>query len=92
MIILKERKFKMPIKTIKIDPIGMGQYEMVEKAIELIQEAKELMDIVMDSDSRLSREYYAYNEAGIQQALGNGNPYDMSLPKILKEIEENGEV
>jgi hypothetical protein len=51
-----------------------------------------LMDIVMDSDSRLSREYYAYNEAGIQQALGEGNPYDMSLPKILKEIEENGEV
>jgi mevalonate kinase len=87
MITLKERKFKM--KTIRI---GMGQYEMVEKAIELIQEAKELMDVVMDSNSQLSREYYAYNEAGIRQALGEGNPYDISLPKILKEIEENGEV
>jgi hypothetical protein len=91
MIISKERKFKMTIRTIEIDLL-VSQYEMVEKAIELIQEAKELMDIVMDSDSRLSKEYYAYNEAGIQQALGEGNPYDMSLPKILKEIEENGEI
>jgi hypothetical protein len=81
----------MTIRTIEIDLL-VSQYEMVEKAIELIQEAKELMDIVMDSDSRLSKEYYAYNEAGIQQALGNGNPYDISLPKILKEIKENGEI
>lgn len=79
-------------KTSKIDTVGMTQTQMVEKAIELIQEAKELMDIVMDSDSQLSNNYYTYGEYGIGQALGLYNPYDGSLPKILEKIEEDGEI
>ena len=74
------------------DIIGLTNKEMVEKAISLIEEAKKIMDIVMDSmsHSRLAAEYYAYGEFGIKQALGKGNPYDGSLPKIIENME--GEV
>ena len=80
------------MRKIQIDIVGMSQSDMVEKSIELIQEAQCLMDIVMDSNSQLSRHYYAYGEYGIKQALGEGNPYDGSLPKILEKIKEDGEI
>jgi hypothetical protein len=72
----------------------MTSVDKVQKAIDLIQEAKEIMDEVMDvcfGDSTYASNYYAYGEFGIQQALGKGNPYDGSLIKIRDELIEDGE-
>lgn len=73
----------------KFDPVGKTNTELVEKAIDLVQEARELMNIVMDQipNQRFVDAYYTYNEAGLMQASGEGNPYDLSLVKILEDIE-----
>jgi hypothetical protein len=73
----------------------MTSVDKVQRAIDLIQKAKELMDEVMDvcyGDSQISNEYYNYGQFGIQQALGEGNPYDGSLIKIRDNLIEDGEV
>jgi len=31
--------------------------------------------------------YEAYGKCGLNQAMGNGNPYDTSLPKLIEEIK-----
>lgn len=75
-------------------PKPMTTVDKVQKAIDLITEAKEIMDEVMDvcyGDSQFSNEYYAYGQFGIQQALGEGNPYDGSLIKIRDQLIEDGE-
>lgn len=62
---------------------------LVQKAIDHIQQAKDLMDEVMATyflNSRIPNEYYAYGQFGIQQALGEGNPYDGSLIQIRDNI------
>lgn len=59
--------------------------QKVEKAMELIEQAKELVDEAIEG-LEAENHYYAYGRYGIDTALGNGNPHDGSLPKIINEI------
>lgn len=74
-------------------PKPMTNADKVQKAIDLITEAREIMDEVMDVcyHGQLNRYYYAYGEYGIKQALGEGNPNDGSLIKIRNQLIEDGE-
>ncbi len=68
----------------------------IEDAIDMIQEA---MDLVYDarnmvrkalkssSASSLFPHYSAYGEYGFAQLMGQGNPYDGSLPKLIDEMQ-----
>jgi len=68
--------------------------EKVEKAIDLIEQARELMNDVVSgplADYRICSEYYAYGEFGIRQAGGGkGNPNDGKLQDIIDKLEEEG--
>lgn len=70
----------------------MTNIETIEKAIELIQEARSLVDSVVATgdlnDFHISKEYYAYGEFGFRQLLGKGNPYDGKLQDIIDKLEE----
>lgn len=75
-------------------PKPMTSADKVQKAIDLITEARHIMDEIMDvcfGDSTYANNYYVYGEFGIKQALGEGNPYDGSLIKIRDRIIEEGE-
>lgn len=75
-------------------PKPMTNADKVQEAIDLIQKAKEIMDEVMDvcyQDAQPNKHYYTYGQYGIQQALGEGNPYDGSLIKIRDRLIEDGE-
>ena len=61
--------------------------EQLEQAIDLIQEANEIVDEVME-DSSNGAHYKAYGKYGFNQLLGLGNPYDGSLQKIINNLEE----
>lgn len=65
----------------------------MEKAIELIIEAQEIVDCIMEKelkDFRISREYDVYGKFGFNQLLGDGNPYDTGLNEIIEKIEKEG--
>jgi len=73
----------------KFNTVGKTNHEIVEYALELVQEARELMDIVMDQipSEQYINSYYNSNEAGLMQAAGECDPHDMSLVQILEDIE-----
>lgn len=58
--------------------------EMLEQAIDLVCEAQNLVDEVMDGDSH----YESYGKYGFLQLLGNGNEYDTSLFDVVDFLEE----
>ena len=59
--------------------------DLLDQAIELIEEAMEKADLAL-SGTPLQSHYDAYGRYGIDQALGNGNPYDTSLDKVKKKL------
>jgi hypothetical protein len=73
----------------KFNIVGKTNHEIVEHALELVQEARELMNIVMDQipSEQYVNSYYNSNEAGLMQAAGECGPYNMSLVQILEDIE-----
>lgn len=67
--------------------------EKVEKAINLVQEARRIIHSVMEGslrEYRLYNEYYSYGEFGLIEAVGIGNPNDSSLLTILEKLKEEG--
>jgi len=60
--------------------------EMLEQAIDLVCQAQNLVDEVMDGDSH----YESYGKYGFLQLLGNGNEYDTSLFNVVESLEEEG--
>ena len=57
----------------------------LEKAIEKLNEAWELIYSVVGDDGNTQ----AYLLNGLSHmANDNGNPYDLSVPKLIKEVEE----
>ena len=65
--------------------------QKIEKAIELIHEARDLVDSVMHGDMehfQITSNYYTYGEYGIIQLLGEGNPYDGKLEDIIDKLKE----
>jgi hypothetical protein len=57
--------------------------EMLQRAIELIEEAQSLVDEVMGG----SAHYESYGRYGFDQLLGNGNEYDTSLFDVAETLE-----
>ena len=57
--------------------------EMLQRAIELVEEAQSMVNEVMDG----SNQYEAYGRYGFEQLLGNGNAYDTSLFEVMEELE-----
>jgi len=65
--------------------------EKIEMAMDLIQEARDLIDSVLNGDLEhfiISSNYYAYAEYGLKTAMGEGNPYDGKLQDIIDNLEE----
>tara|TARA_Y100000034_G_C6757785_1_gene337278 strand:+ start:269 stop:487 length:219 start_codon:yes stop_codon:yes gene_type:complete len=61
--------------------------EVLNEAIELVQEARQLVDSVMD-DSPNKSHYESYGKYGFDQLLGNGNPYDSSIFTEIEDLEK----
>jgi hypothetical protein len=59
--------------------------EMLFEALELVQQAQQLVDDAL-SGSKHESHYKAYGRYGFDQLLGNGNPYDYDLEKLLEEF------
>jgi len=59
----------------------------MEEAMELIEEARQLVGDALRF-TKMERHYNAYGEYGFSQLLGEGNPYDGSIPKLIEECEE----
>ena len=58
--------------------------EMLEQAIDLVCEAQNLVDEVMDGNIH----YESYGKYGFLQLLGNGNEHDTSLFDVVELLEE----
>ena len=62
----------------------------IERAIEMIEEAKYMVDIAVKGMS-IRHNYEAYGRYGFDQLLGNGNPYDSSLQSLIDKTEREEE-
>ncbi len=66
----------------------------IEEAIGLIEDARYLVNQVLRNGAlkgfQISKEYYAYGEWGLKQAVGEGNPFDGKLQDIIDKLEEEG--
>ena len=63
--------------------------ETLEEAMELVEEARSLArSAINDSTANIAPHYEGYGEYGFNQLLGEGNPYDGSIPKMIKKIRE----
>jgi hypothetical protein len=59
--------------------------EMIFEAMGLIEAAKELLDEAVRG-TEIEANYKAYGRYGIDQLLGDGNPYDSDIQSILDSI------
>lgn len=64
--------------------------ELLEQAQSLIAEAQYLADSAMDG-TREQTHYEAYGKCGMTQALGEGNPHDDSLDKLIEKLSEQAD-
>ena len=62
--------------------------DALEEAMNLIESAQYLMDSAIEGTD-LEDHYKTYGRCGIDQALGNGNPYDESIDKLIESLMEN---
>ena len=58
---------------------------LLREALNLIEEAQELCDEAVRGTANES-EYKGTGRCGMETALGNGNPYDLSIPKLINEL------
>ena len=58
----------------------------LEQAQELIIEAQTIIDEATDGMSAECH-YKAYGRYGIDQLMGNGNPYDSSIQSLIDELQ-----
>jgi len=62
----------------------------IHEAMDRIEEAQDLVDSAL-AGTELENHYEAYGRYGFDQLLGNGNPHDGSLPKLIEEMKESAE-
>jgi len=65
--------------------------ELIEQAINLVEQAQSMVDEVMYDHSNKSH-YEAYGKYGFNQLLGNGNPYDTGLTNILNDLDDEDNI
>jgi len=70
--------------------VNMKRTQKIEKAIELVQEAQELIDeaLIDYKDHQFVKHYRAYGRYGFNRLLGEGNPYDEGLNDLRIKIRE----
>ena len=61
--------------------------EEIERAIEMVDQARHIVDMAVDSMS-IRANYEAYGKYGFDQLLGSGNPYDNSLQTLIDKYKE----
>ena len=57
--------------------------ELINQAIELVEVAQAMVDEAV-SNTTNENHYNSYGRYGFDQLLGNGNPYDESLYKLIE--------
>ena len=65
----------------------MTRNNKIVEAIQLIKEARELVRQALAGSGDLAN-FEAYGSYGLNQALGEGNPYDDSLHSLLNDIDQ----
>lgn len=76
------------MKTLTRDLIR-EKLEKLEQAQDLIMEAKDLIEEALLPSQKAHFE--AYGKYGIDQLLGNGNPYDQGIQNLMEELYEERE-
>ena len=71
----------------RVEELSEEQRHLVYEAIELVQQAQDLIDEAVDGTSQEAH-FLAYGRYGFDQLLGNGNPYDKGLYDLLRDEEE----
>ena len=72
----------------KLNNMDRQEYiDEINKAIEMVEEAKYIVDMAVQ-DMNIRHNYEAYGRYGLDQLLGNGNPYDSSLFSLIDKTEE----
>ena len=61
--------------------------EEIERAIEMVDQARHIVDMAVDSMS-IRANYEAYGKYGFDQLLGDGNRFDASLQDLIDGYEE----
>lgn len=64
--------------------------DLINEAIELVTEAQGLVEDALRGTDEEST-FQAYGKFGFNQLLGNGNPYDDSLPQLAETIGQTEE-
>jgi len=59
----------------------------IERAIEMVDQARHIVDMAVDGMS-IQANYEAYGKYGFDQLLGDGNPYDNSLQTLIDKYRE----
>tara|TARA_R110002050_G_scaffold160718_1_gene290126 strand:+ start:20256 stop:20477 length:222 start_codon:yes stop_codon:yes gene_type:complete len=60
--------------------------EQLENAQQMIYEAQTIIDEQVEGMSA-EQHYKAYGRYGIDQLMGNGNPYDSSIQSLIEELQ-----
>lgn len=63
----------------------MNRFEKLQEAIELIDEARELVKDALQGTPDYEH-CKAYGFYGLDQALGNGNKYDCSIYQVMENL------
>jgi len=69
----------------EIEQLTTEKKEQIEQAIELIIEAKSLVEDALYGSTIVSH-FEAYGKYGFDQLLGNGNPYDSDLYSLIEKL------
>ena len=66
------------------------QIEELNEAMNMIEEAKQIVENVVN-ERHDSAHWDAYLTQQFKTLLGNGNPYDQSVPKLIEQLSSEGD-
>jgi hypothetical protein len=64
----------------------MNKVQKLGEALGLIYRARDLVDEAIEGTD-MEDHYYSYGRYGLDTAIGEGNPYDGSIPKIMNSLK-----
>tara|TARA_R110000822_G_scaffold37245_1_gene104394 strand:- start:516 stop:788 length:273 start_codon:yes stop_codon:yes gene_type:complete len=69
----------------QIEQNKISRNNKIVEAIQLIAEARDLVYQALEGSREDFKHFEAYGSYGLDQAVGEGNPYDSSLHSLLKD-------